>query len=211
MIKSKTKNNTKTNSTINGAQQKTDEAIEVSETQENVEVQEVLQSEDKTIEVQEVAQESITQSEQISQTVEEPKQEDEVDKSSKIFEKAVVEESKKLNKVSVDIDKALTENTDDENFLKKLSNEIKKQNDGLYAQIVNVGRGTEYIFIKPKNSVYCYARFVEKQRHQDSSVKWEIEFLANIPASLHSDILSIAHACGSSDSRRVFFNPSGML
>jgi len=241
MIKSKTKNNIKTYSTMNNVQQKTNEVVEASETQENVEL---LQLEDKatktikaevevltlnhelshveitelynngikeTVEVKEAAQDLVEQPEQAPQTVEEVKQEDEVDKSSKMFEEAVVEESKKITKASINIDEVSTTKTDDDAFLKKLSKQIKKQNDGLYAQVVNVGRGTEYIFIKPKNNVYCYARFVEKQRHQDSSVKWEIEFLANIPANLHSDILSIAHACGSSDSRRVFFNPSGML
>jgi hypothetical protein len=221
MIKSKNKNSTKTKPKINNVNQNTDQVIEadevrdIIETKEDGKEQEVLQLDDKTteviVEVGEVNQEQITQSEQAPQAVEEAKQEDEVDKSSKILEEAVLEQSKKLTAASINIDEVLTTNTDDEDFLKKLSKEIKKRNEELYAQVVNVGRGTEYIFIKPKNNVYCYARFVEKQRHQDSSTKWEIEFLANIPPNIHSDILSIAHACGSNDSRRVFFNPSGML
>jgi len=241
MIKQKPKNNIKTNSIMNNVQQKNTEVVEVGETQENVELLQLEDKATETIkaevevltlnrelshaeitelynngikeavEVKEAAQDLVVQPEQAPQTTEEVKQEDEVDKSSKMFEEAVVEQSKKITEASVNIDEVSTTKTDDDAFLKKLSKQIKKQNDGLYAQVVNIGRGTEYIFIKPKNNVYCYARFVEKQRHQDSSTKWEIEFLANIPANLHSDILSIAHACGSSDSRRVFFNPSGML
>jgi hypothetical protein len=139
-------------------------------------------------------------------------EDDYIEKSKQIIQESIIEECKVLAENSIDLLsgeelKALNKGS----FEKRLSDEIKKQAPGLYAQLVVVARGMEYILIKAKNNIYCYARFVKSQRVTESSPEWELEFLANIPAAMHKDILSITHACGTHDSRRVFFNPSGMM
>lgn len=183
--KTKNKNTEKTESVVSDLAQQADQAIETH-------------------------QESITDTVP-AETTESVTQDDEVEKSSQKFEKLVVDQSKELDKNSIDLSNQSSENLSKDSFEKKLGDEVKKHNQDLCAQLVNVGRDIEYILIKSKSSIYCYARFVKAQRPSESSPEWELEFSANIPPMLHRDILAIAHACGTHDSRRVFFNPSGMI
>lgn len=137
---------------------------------------------------------------------------DDIEKSAQIIQESIIEQCKVLAENSIDlISGEELKSLNKGSFEKRLSDEINKKNQGLYAQLVAVSRGMEYILVKAKNNIYCYARFVKAQRPSEDSPEWELEFLANIPAAMHADILSIAHACGTHDSRRVFFNPSGMV
>lgn len=137
---------------------------------------------------------------------------DDIEKSKQTIQESIVEQCKVLAENSIDLlGGEELKNLNKGSFEKRLSDEINKKNQGLYAQLVSPSRGMEYILIKAKNNIYCYARFVKAQRPSEDSPEWELEFLANIPAVMHADILSIAHACGTYDSRRVFFNPSGII
>jgi hypothetical protein len=165
--------------------------------------QEVIKKEDI---VNESSQETV--STPVESVIEEN---DDVEKSSQLFEKLVIDQVNELNENSVSLTDKVNKDLVKNSFEQVLNDQIKKQNPELYAQLANVGRGVEYILIKAKNSIYCYARFVKTQRPSEDSPEWELEVLANIPPAVHRDILSIAHACGTYDSRRVYFNPSGVI
>ena len=165
---------------------------------------------EKVIAIDEIEQQDVLE-DKTDEIIEDANKYDEIEKASQLLQQKIIEQSKILSENSVDLSDVEETDPNKNSFEKKLSDEIKKQSPGLYAQLVVVARGTQYILIKAKNNIYCYARFVKSQRASESSPEWELEFLANIPAAMHKDILSITHACGTHDSRRVFFNPSGMI
>lgn len=164
----------------------------------------------EVIEIDGIEQQDLLE-DKTDEIIEDVNKDDDIEKASQLLQQKIIEQSKILIKNSVDLNDVEETDPNKNSFEKKLSDEIKKQSPGLYAQLVVVARGMQYILIKAKNNIYCYARFVKSQRTSESSPEWELEFLANIPSAIHKDILSITHACGTHDSRRVFFNPSGMI
>ncbi len=90
-----------------------------------------------------------------------------------------------------------------------LNAEFKKVGNGLTAQIAKVGQNVTYVLIKAASSAYCFARIGAGR--EGSRAKLELEFLSNVPADAHRQILAIAKSLGISDSKRLFFHPSGIL
>lgn len=127
-------------------------------------------------------------------------------------ETSVVEETAAVAKVEETVVEELpvTQGADD---LAKLTNtlnsEFKKVGNGLTAQVAKVGQNVTYVLIKAASSAYCFARIGAGR--EGSRAKLELEFLSNVPADAHRQILAIAKSLGISDSKRLFFHPSGIL
>lgn len=90
-----------------------------------------------------------------------------------------------------------------------LNSEFKKSGNGLTAQIAKVSNNLTYVLIKAANSAYCFARIGEAK--EASRAKLELEFLSNVPSHAHNQIFEICKSLNISDSKRLFFHPSGIL
>ena len=90
-----------------------------------------------------------------------------------------------------------------------LNSEFKKSGNGLTAQIAKVSNNLTYVLIKAANSAYCFARI--GQAKEASRANLELEFLSNVPAHAHNQIFEICKNLNISDSKRLFFHPSGIL
>ena len=90
-----------------------------------------------------------------------------------------------------------------------LNSEFKKSGNGLTAHIAKVSNNITYILIKAANSAYCFARI--GQPKESSRATLEVEFLSNIPSHAHTQIFEICKSLNISDSKRLFFHPSGIL
>jgi hypothetical protein len=90
-----------------------------------------------------------------------------------------------------------------------LNSEFKKSGNGLTAQIAKVSNNITYVLIKAANSAYCFARI--GQPKESSRATLEVEFLSNVPSHAHSQISEICKSLNISDSKRLFFHPSGIL
>lgn len=90
-----------------------------------------------------------------------------------------------------------------------LNAEFKKAGNGLTAQIAKVSNNLTYVLIKAANSAYCFARIGSGQ--EGSRASQEIEFLSNVPSEAHRQIFEICKSLNISDSKRLFFHPSGIL
>lgn len=87
-----------------------------------------------------------------------------------------------------------------------LNSEFKKSGNGLTAQIAKVSNNLTYVLIKAANSAYCFARIGQAPRGG-----LELEFLSNVPSHAHNQIFEICKSLNISDSKRLFFHPSGIL
>ena len=79
---------------------------------------------------------------------------DDIEKSTQIIQESIIEQCKVLAENSIDL--LSGEELKDLNkgsFEKRLSDEINKKNQGLYAQLVAISRGMEYILVKAKNNI----------------------------------------------------------
>lgn len=90
-----------------------------------------------------------------------------------------------------------------------LNSEFKKSANGLTAQIAKVSNNITYVLIKAANSAYCFARV--GQPKESSRATLEVEFLSNVPSHAHNQIFEICKNLNISDSKRLFFHPSGIL
>lgn len=90
-----------------------------------------------------------------------------------------------------------------------LNSEFKKSGNGLTAQIAKVSNNLTYVLIKAANSAYCFARI--GQAKEASRANLELEFLSNVPSHAHNQIFEICKSLNISDSKRLFFHPSGIL
>ena len=90
-----------------------------------------------------------------------------------------------------------------------LNSEFKKSGNGLAAHIAKVSNNITYVLIKATNSSYCFARI--GQPKESSRATLEVEFLSNVPSHAHSQISEICKSLNISDSKRLFFHPSGIL
>jgi hypothetical protein len=104
-----------------------------------------------------------------------------------------------------------TESSEDK--LSQLTNtlnfEFKKAGNGLTSQIAKVSNNLAYVLIKAANSAYCFARIGGGR--EGSRAELELEFLSNVPAEAHRQIFEICKSLNISDSKRLFFHPSGIL
>lgn len=128
-------------------------------------------------------------------------------------ETSVVEETATVAKVEEPVVEELPVTTQGEDDFAKLTNtlnsEFKKVGNGLTAQVAKVGQNVTYVLIKAASSAYCFARIGAGR--EGSRAKMDLEFLSNVPADAHRQILAIAKTLNISDSKRLFFHPSGIL
>ena len=104
----------------------------------------------------------------------------------------------------------IKEKNTDFSSLESIAKFVTKSDPTFSTSFVSLNRGSNSLLIKQTGGVYCFCRVVPRSRNHNGQI-WEAEFLTNVPAQVHTKLVKILKEAEVPDSKRQFFNPSGLL